>query len=85
MKLAYDIKNGEIGIFGEELETENYVVIDENIKDFILMKYVRLDLSKVSNGKAVTQSDFIEMIAKSQPPSMEERIKALEMALLEVL
>ncbi|MPM57865.1 hypothetical protein SDC9_104689 [bioreactor metagenome] len=61
MKLAYNIENGEIGAFGEALEIENYVVIDENIKKYILTNCVKLKKESCVTGKIVTIEDFEEL------------------------
>lgn len=87
MNLSYNIQTGIIGAFGENLELENYVVINENIKNLILTKNVKLDLNKISNFQQVSINDFIEIDTSTivLPPNIEERIDFLESLILEGL
>lgn len=88
MKLTYNIENGEIGAFGETLEVENYVEIDENIKNFILTKNVILDLSKIINGQKVSINDFIDapvkVIEKTELEIIREKISIQDGAIMEL-
>lgn len=60
MKLAFN-NDGIIGAFAEELEAENYVVIDEDVKKYILTNCVKLKKESCVTGKIVTLEDFEEL------------------------
>lgn len=83
MKLAYN-NNGTIGIFGENIEVENYVEITEDIKEYILTNNVKLNLDKIKNGCFVDSknyfliNDFIEIKPKTDIELLKEKTEILE-------
>lgn len=63
-----------LGVFGENIESENYVLINEEIKSYILTKSVRLKQESCIVGKVVGEGDFEEYILENTEEIIEPGI-----------
>lgn len=86
MKLEFK-EDGILGVFGENIEAEKYVLINEEIKTYILTKSVRLKQESCIVGKEVGIEDFEEYKSEEvfHIPTLEERVAALEELMMERL